>query len=231
MSTTVLVTVILAAILLARRLDWLPWLGTVVAVAGVAAAVLLLVAGRLPARVGTGVAALAILACLAAPTAYALATVATPHSGAIPSVGPPRGHGSFGGPGGPGGGFLDIPEPGPDLTALLANGASRYQWTAAVVGSSNAAGYQLAGGAPVMAVGGFNGTDPAPTLAEFQSHVADGHIHYFIKGHSMFGMPIGRGNSGSRDAADISSWVEAHYSPKTVDGVVVYDLTETPSNS
>ena len=38
-----------------------------------------------------------------------------------------------------------------------------------------------------MAVGGFNGTDPAPTLAEFQHDVADGRIHYFIKGHSMFG--------------------------------------------
>jgi 4-amino-4-deoxy-L-arabinose transferase-like glycosyltransferase len=230
MSSTVLVTVILAAILLARRLDWLPWLGAAIAVAGVAAAVLLLVAGRLPARVGTGVAALAILACLAAPTAYTLATVATPHSGAIPSVGPPRAHGSFGGPGGPGG-FLDIPEAGAGLTDLLSNGADRYQWTAAVVGSTNAAGYQLAGGAPVMAVGGFNGTDPAPTLAEFQRDVADGRIHYFIKGHSMFGMPVGRGNSGSREAADISSWVEAHYSPKTVDGVVVYDLTETPTNS
>ena len=64
MSTTVLVTVILAAILLARRLDWLPWLGTAVAVAGVGAAALLLVVSRLPARVGTGVAALAVVACL-----------------------------------------------------------------------------------------------------------------------------------------------------------------------
>jgi 4-amino-4-deoxy-L-arabinose transferase-like glycosyltransferase len=231
MSATVLVTVILAAVLLARRFDWLPWLGTVIAVAGVAAAVLLLVAGRLPARVASGVAALAVLACLAAPTAYALATVATPHSGAIPSVGPSRGHGSFGGRGGPGGGFLDIPEAGPGLTALLSDGADRYEWTAAVVGSSNAAGFQLAGGAPVMAVGGFNGTDPAPTLAEFQSDVAAGRIHYFIRGHSMFGMPMGRGTTGSRDAADISSWVKAHYSEKTVDGVVVYDLTETPTNS
>ena len=25
-----------------------------------------------------------------------------------------------------------------------------------------------------MAVGGFNGTDPSPTLAEFQHYVADG---------------------------------------------------------
>jgi 4-amino-4-deoxy-L-arabinose transferase-like glycosyltransferase len=235
MSGSVLVTVVLAAVLLARRTDWLPWLGTAVAVVGVGAAVLLLVSGRLPARVARGVAACAILACLAAPTAYALATVATPHSGAIPSVGPPRGHGSFAGPGGglggPGGGFLDVPEAGPALTNLLSDGADRYEWTAAAVGSSNAAGYQLASGAPVMAVGGFNGTDPAPTLSEFQRDVADGRIHYFIHGHSMFGFPGGRNSSGSHDAADISAWVEAHYTSEQVDGVVVYDLTQAPKNS
>nr|WP_242456264.1 glycosyltransferase family 39 protein [Mycolicibacterium sp. P1-18] len=227
MAGTVLVTVILAAVLLARRHDWLPWLGTAVAVAGVAAAVLLLVVGRLPRRVATAVAGLAILACLAAPTAYSLATVATAHSGAIPSVGPARGHGSFGGPGG----FLDIPKPGPGVTQLLSDGADGFRWSAAVVGSSNAAGYQLAADAPVMAVGGFNGTDPAPTLAEFQRDVANGRIHYFIKAHSMFGMPVGRGTTGSREAADIGDWVEAHYAPTTVDGVVLYDLTEVPNHS
>jgi 4-amino-4-deoxy-L-arabinose transferase-like glycosyltransferase len=244
MSTTVLVTVVLAAVLLARREDWLPWLGTTVAVAGVAAAVLLLVSGRLPARVATGVAALSVAACLAAPAAYAVATAATPHSGAIPSVGPARGqpsfngfggfgrHGGAGGPGGFAGGFLDIPEAGPGLTALLSDGANRYRWTAAVVGSSNAAGYQLAAGAPVMAVGGFNGTDPAPTLTEFKDDVAAKRIHYFLRGRSMFGGgPGGRGGSGSREAADINTWVEANYTSETVDGVVLYDLTVAPKNS
>ena len=37
-----------------------------------------------------------------------------------------------------------------------------YTWAAAAVGSNEAAGYQLASGEPVMAIGGFNGTDPAP---------------------------------------------------------------------
>ena len=231
LSGTVVVTVILAAVLLARRQDWLPWLGTAVAVAGIGAAVLLLVVGRLPRRVATGAGALAILACLAAPAAYSLATAATPHSGAIPSVGPARGHGGgFGGPGGPGG-FLDIPKAGPGLAELLADGADGFRWPAAVVGSSNAAGYQLAARVPVMAVGGFNGTDPAPTLAEFQRDVAEHRIHYFIQAHSMFGMPVGRGTTGSREAADIGEWVEAHYSPVTVDGVVLYDLTEVPNHS
>ncbi len=130
-------------------------------------------------------AALAVAACLAAPAAYSVATAATPHSGAIPSVGPvaPRAVGGFAGPGG----LLDSPTPGPALTATLSADAGDYTWAAAVVGSNNAAGYQLASGAPVMAVGGFNGTDPSPTLEEFQDYVADRRIHYFIRGTMMIG--------------------------------------------
>jgi hypothetical protein len=227
MSVTVVVTVVLAAVLLARHGDWLPWLRAVVAVGGVGAAVLLLVVARLPRRVAAATAALAIAACLTVPAAYAVATAASAHSGAMPSVGPARVHGSIAGFAG---GLLDSPNAGPALKAMLADGADRYAWTAAVVGSNNAAGYQLAAGAPVMAVGGFNGTDPAPTLAEFKDFVAGKHIHYFIRGRSMmFG--FGGHGSGSREAADIAAWVQANYAPIRVDDVVIYDLTAAPQNS
>ena len=66
------------------------------------------------------------------------------------------------------------------MSATLAAGADDFTWAAAVIGSNNAAGYQLASGAAVMAVGGFNGTDPSPTLEEFKRYVADNRIHYFI---------------------------------------------------
>jgi len=227
MSATVVVTVVLAAVLLTRHGDWLDWLRLSVAVGGVGVAALLLVVGRLPRRIAVTVAGLAVAACLAAPTAYTLATVATPHDGAIPSVGPARGPGGFGGMGG---GLLDSPEPGTGLAALLATDADHYAWTAAVVGSNNAAGYQLAGGAPVMAVGGYNGTDPSPTLEQFQHDVASGRIHYFVRGRMMFGGFGGHDSGGSHEAADISEWVESHYTPITVDGAVVYDLT-APQNS
>ncbi|SEH70224.1 4-amino-4-deoxy-L-arabinose transferase [Mycolicibacterium rutilum] len=225
MATTMLVTVLLAAVLLGRNADWQPWLRWGVAVAGVGAAVLLLVVHRLARPVVGSIAVLALAACLAAPTAYAVATAAAPHSGAIPSVGPAR-HSGFTGPGG----LLDSPEPGPALTAALARDADRYTWAAAVVGSNNAAGYQLAAGAPVMAVGGFNGTDPAPTLAEFQELVAHRRIHYFIRSHMMTGR-WGAQSSGSRAAADIAEYVARHYTPTVIDGVTVYDLTPPPTNS
>nr|WP_234794210.1 glycosyltransferase family 39 protein [Mycolicibacterium flavescens] len=225
MAATVLVTVTLAAVLLARNPDWQPWLRAVVGVGGVGATVLLLVVHRLTRPVVGAVAVLALTACLAAPTAYAIATAAAPHRGAIPSVGPSR-HSGFTGPGG----LLDSPEPGPALSAALAHDADRYTWAAAVVGSNNAAGYQLAGGVPVMAVGGFNGTDPAPTLAQFQELVAQHRIHYFIRSHMMTGRWVAQ-SSGSRADADIADYVETHFAPSVIDDVVVYDLTRPPTNS
>ena len=54
-----------------------------------------------------------------------------------------------------------------------------------------------------MSIGGFNGTDPAPSLAQFEAYVAAGDIHYFIGGGG-FG-----GNGGSSDSSEIATWVAA----------------------
>jgi 4-amino-4-deoxy-L-arabinose transferase-like glycosyltransferase len=228
MSATVVVTAVLADVLLARNAEWLPWLRVVVAVAAAGSAVLLLVAGRLPIGVGRAVACLAMAAALAAPTAYSLATAATPHTGSIPSVGPAR-HGAGGGFVMPGG-LLDSPKPGTAVSAMLAEGAAKFTWAAAVIGSNNAAGYQLASRAPVMAIGGFNGTDPAPPVGEFKNYVAAGRIHYFIRGPLMIGQ-WGRSSSGSRQASEIAEWVQTHYTPLIVQRTVIYDLTQPPRNS
>jgi 4-amino-4-deoxy-L-arabinose transferase-like glycosyltransferase len=119
-----------------------------------------------------------------------------------------------------GGGFLSISTPGSKLVKVLEANASNYTWVAATVNSNSAAGYQLATDDPVMAVGGFNGTDPAPTLAQFERYVADGKIHYFIPGGG------GPGNSSTgTTAAQITQWVENHFTAKTLNGVTVYDLT------
>ena len=222
LSGTVLVTAVLAAVLLARHGDWAPWLRAAVATGGVGAAVLVLVVDRLGVVATRLVAGLAVVSCLAAPTAYTLATAATPHTGAIPSVGPSRG----GGPGG--GGLLSSPTPRPDLTRLLFTEAGRFTWAAAVVGSNNAAGYQLASGAPVMAIGGFNGTDPSPTLEQFIRYVDEGRIHYFIQGRAM----IGRWGGHSTGASTaITEWVQLYFPSQTVDGTVVYDLTHQAGSS
>jgi hypothetical protein len=105
------------------------------------------------------------------------------------------------------------------VSALTAN-ASSYRWVAAAIGSNNAAGLQLATGEPVMAIGGFNGSDPAPTLAQFEAWAAAGQIHYFIGGSGFGGQ-----SGGSADASDIASWVRSHYTAATIGGQTVYDLT------
>ena len=81
----------------------------------------------------------------------------------------------------------------------------------------------LAAGTPVFAVGGFNGTDPAPTLEQFQQYVADGEVHWYIAGGGMGG---GAQMGGSSATSEIQSWVEGTFTATTVDGVTLYDLTQ-----
>ena len=125
-------------------------------------------------------------------------------------------------PGGGLGGLLNSSTPSAAITAALRSNASDYTWVAAVVGSNEASGYQLAAREPVMAIGGFNGTDPAPTLAEFEHYVKEKKIHYFIASGSGFGGPSG---AGSDDGSLITSWVESHFTASTIGGVTVYDLS------
>jgi 4-amino-4-deoxy-L-arabinose transferase-like glycosyltransferase len=249
-----------AAYLLART-SWQPWLTWAVPACGLVAVAGLLGVHRMPRAAAAGVATAALLAGMGGSAAYALATAATPHSGAIPSAGPagsggmrgpggPRGAGPgrFGGlgmppPGAPGvptrqggmfrtdgmrggpGGLLGSPTPSAALTALLQQDTSSYTWVAAAVGSNSAAGYQLAVRAPVMALGGFNGTDPAPTLAQFQALVAAKKIHYFVGAGTAFGGRTANSTGGSDDAARIAAWVQQTFAATTVDGTTVYDLT------
>jgi hypothetical protein len=106
------------------------------------------------------------------------------------------------------------------LVQALQSDASSYTWAAAAVGSQNAASYQLASNEAVMPLGGFNGSDPSPTLAQFEQDVSEGRIHYFIGGSG-----IGASNGGSSDASAIASWVASHFAAKTIGGVTVYDLS------
>ena len=130
-----------------------------------------------------------------------------------------------GGFGGGAGGLLDSSTPSAAVIAALSKDASSYTWVAAAVGSNSAAGFQLATQRPVMAVGGFNGSDPSPTLAQFKADVASGKIHYFIASGGGFGAQMG----GSQAALKIASWVEANFTSSTVGGVTLYDLTATAS--
>ncbi len=304
-------TVVWSYVLLGRTSDWFPALRPFVAVVGALGVVAILalpLLRKVPKLAIAVVATLGLGAALAAPLFSTVATAATPHSGAIPSV-TPTASGGFGGPGGFGGGaggfpgagarrafggargfpggtrgggfpggtqggglpgagggfpagaragtggfpggarafggrrirsrpggaggagFLNSSQSNAALNKALQADADKYTWAAATVNSNNAAGYQLGSGEPVMAIGGFNGTDPAPTLAQFEKYVSQGKIHYFIaSGGGGFGGGFGGGAGGSGDASQITSWVEAHFTAKTLGGVTVYDLTAGASS-
>ncbi|MFH9749614.1 ArnT family glycosyltransferase [Streptomyces anulatus] len=130
---------------------------------------------------------------------------------------PGFGEGMRGGGGGGMGGLLNGASVDAEAKALLEKGADDYTWVAAAVGAQNAASYQLATGEPVMAIGGFNGSDPSPTLAQFKKYVAEGKIHYFVSGGGM------GGNSGT--SSQISSWVTENFTAVTVGSATFYDLT------
>ncbi|HTR71092.1 MAG TPA: glycosyltransferase family 39 protein [Mycobacteriales bacterium] len=133
------------------------------------------------------------------------------------------GGGPGGGPGGAGG-LLNAGTVSSALTAALKANASSYTWVLATTGAENASGYQLAAGEPVMAIGGFNGTDNAPTLAQFENYVREGKIHYYLASGGMTG-EFGGSQGGSSSASEIQSWVEQHFSTTTVAGTTLYDLT------
>jgi 4-amino-4-deoxy-L-arabinose transferase-like glycosyltransferase len=121
------------------------------------------------------------------------------------------------------GGLLDAATPPAEVIAALRADADSYTWVAAAVGSNTAAGYQLGSGEAVMPLGGFNGSDPSPTLAQFQQYVAEGKIHYFIGGGDFMA------NGGSRASSEISTWVSEHFTSSEVGGTTLYDLTKPTS--
>ena len=84
---------------------------------------------------------------------------------------------------------------------------------------------ELSTNTAVMAIGGFGGSDPAPTLGEFQQDVANHRITYYIAPASN----RRPGGFGSKAHSDITQWVAAHFTPMTVGSETVYDLA-APSN-
>lgn len=75
--------------------------------------------------------------------------------------------GGMGGGGGVGG-LLNGATVSAEAKKLVKADADDYTWAAAAIGAQNAASYQLATDESVMAIGGFNGTDPSPTASPVQ---------------------------------------------------------------
>ncbi len=165
-------------------------------------------------------------AAAAGTVAFSVATVATPHHGAIPnavSLVRPA----------PGlaervtvGGWTGDEATNGDLAAMLA--ATTTPWSAATNGSQSAAALELATRTSVMAIGGWSG-DPTPTLAQFVDDVHAGRVAYYVEaGRGGAAQPQGRvirsENHSASHSREIADWVAAHYPAITVGTSLVYRL-------
>ncbi|GAA4003852.1 glycosyltransferase family 39 protein [Allokutzneria multivorans] len=186
------------AVLLSRNGSWYTYLGWAAFGLSVVAATGVLVGVR---RLSAVLLAVTVIGGLSGTAAYAAVTASVPHTGSIPMSGPRAQEGRE-------------PETDARLVELLRSTTTK--WAAAAGGAQGSGSLQLASGRPVIAIGGFSGRDPAPTLEEFKALVARGEVGYFVSGGGMGGPG---GNS------DIAAWVQENFAPVSYGDNTVYQLT------
>ncbi|MCU1515347.1 MAG: glycosyl transferase family 39 [Pseudarthrobacter sp.] len=207
--------------------EWPLWARVLVGLAGTGGALLWL-APRLSSRLPKTSAALLLGCLLLGPSGTALFTIGTPQQGTNPQSGPvgddPASMSRL---------LLDVKSgrpawaqqialgaaPSEAVLDLLRNHSTGQQWAAATYSAQNAARYQLDSGRPVIPLGGWLGTDPAPTLEQFQGLVAQHRVGYFIWQQDL----LERGEL-SAETRGITEWVRANFEEQVVDGVHLYDL-------
>ncbi len=168
---------------------------------------------------------------------------------------PAQGAGTRSGAGAPG---TEPVETDAALFAYLRANRGTTRWLVAAESANGAAGIQLATGEPVMAMGGFTGSDPAPTTDELKAYVASGELRYVLLGSGEPGGPAraaagvddapgvfirpggftppGGGPFGSGPGGAVSgrlAWVTAHCSVVDLDGSrgTLYDCATPTATS
>lgn len=208
---TIATTTLTSVIILGYRNDRsiLMWL---VSIAGVAATgIAAMPPPHISMRLRRTMLACAVISAGAAPIAYSISTVMAAHSGSIPTAGPNASA------------MNNTNNEAASAEAalvkfLLANqqGAT---WIATVDSANTSAPIQLSTKQPVMAIGGFNGSDSALTLQSFKQLVATGKVRYYVVDSRSHGGVPG-GNSEIAQWA-MSSGVKIEYGGTQY---AVYDL-------
>ena len=221
---------------------WLPWVQLAVAV--VACVAIYLADARSWSRTWW-VAVLAGVGMLLTPAVWSIDTIN--HSSNInPMAGVSTGMGGMGGPGGQGGpdgkgqkpqgpppgmNAGQMPQGGPgnnmpgglgstantDLVKYLQDNRGATKYLLAVFGAQAAAPYITATGETVLPIGGFDGSDPVPTLDQFKTLVSNGDLKFVQmsdksgKGGGMGGGMGGPGGTaGTNVSTEIQTWVTAN---------------------
>lgn len=99
-----------------------------------------------------------------------------------------------------------------ELISYLKANRGNSKYLVAVFGAQTAAPIITATGESVLPIGGFDGSDPAPTLEQFKKMVASGEVKYVLSGgNDVKGGGMNGSNSGTSVSAEIQSWVTAHF--------------------
>ena len=88
------------------------------------------------------------------------------------------------------------------VSYLVANRGSTT-WIVAATSAQEAGPLEIATSLPVMAMGGFTGSDPAPTLDQLKAYIASGQLRYVLAG----GGNGGGGGDSDATASDRTAWV------------------------
>ncbi len=112
------------------------------------------------------------------------------------------------------GGVPPVAGVSPGMIRFLKAHRDGASWIVAVGGSTTAAPLILISGEPVMSMGGFTGSEPVPTLSQFERLADEGKIQYVLVGGGGFG-GFGRfggfgGGRGLSAAAAVDQWTLAH---------------------
>ena len=207
------VTAVIAIIILsyAGTMTWLMW---TVGALGSIGMIGLLVNLYTPKRWLQNLAIItSVAACMIAPVVYTLSTINVTHTGSIPTAGPNSTAMQ--------GSNNEKSQADSTLVQYLLQNQNGATWLVAVDSANESAAIQLTSGQPVMAIGGFNGSDTPLTLEQFKQLVADGKLKYYAaSSHGHGGAPNG-GNS------EITNWIKKNGKVVNYGGsdVTLYELS------
>ena len=155
-----------------------------------------------------------IAACTFSPVIYTLSTVSVAHTGSIPTAGPSSTAMQ--------GSNNEKSQADSALVEYLLQNQNGATWLVAVDSANESAAIQLTSGQPVMAIGGFNGSDTPLTLDQFKQLVASGKLRYYAASlHSHGGGGPGGGNN------EITNWIKQNGKVINYGGsdVTLYELS------
>ena len=210
---TIGMTVMTAMIILgyAGTMTWLIW---VVGALGLAGMIGLLVNLYSPKRWLQNLAIItSVAACMIAPVVYTLSTVNVTHTGSIPTAGPSSTAMQ--------GSNNEKSQADSALVQYLLQNQNGATWLVAVDSANESAAIQLTSGQPVMAIGGFNGSDTPLTLEQFKQLVADGKLKYYAANS------LGHGGGPNGGNSEITNWIKKNGKVVNYGGsdVTLYELS------